>query len=73
GATQLILVDLKRGEAFYNEADETVRSLVEHLGFGAQPVPALKAPLEELDVALLSGSIDEATYRARLEKLLAAK
>ncbi|MEM4445037.1 MAG: hypothetical protein QXJ21_06810 [Thermofilum sp.] len=72
GATQLVLVDLKRGEAFYNEADEAVRSLVEHLGFGAQPVPAPKASLEELDVALLSGSIDEATYRARLEKLLAA-
>ncbi|MEM1522417.1 MAG: hypothetical protein QXU69_05290 [Thermofilaceae archaeon] len=73
GATQLVLMDLKKGEAFYNEADEAVRSLVEHLGFGVPPVLATKAPLEELDVALLSGSIDEATYRARLERLLAAE
>lgn len=69
---KLVLIDLKSGEAYYDQRDPLLRHLVQDLlGFGPQPV--LHSPqLERLDKALLSRTIDYETYRKELEKLLSS-
>ncbi|MEZ0346215.1 MAG: hypothetical protein ABWK01_06675, partial [Infirmifilum sp.] len=70
GRVRLILINLKSGEAYYNAGDPLSQQLIQQLKIPAATPPLYAERLEQLDLSLLRGVIDESTYWSEVERVL---
>ncbi|RSN75573.1 MAG: hypothetical protein DSO07_12910 [Thermoproteota archaeon] len=68
GRLSVILINLKTGEAYYNEENSLVSQLADKLGFISEPV-LLNEAIKRLDMLLLRGDIDSDTYLREISKI----